>query len=109
MKFVEEISRHCSLTEASRSGIINALRTFTIRKNQHLLEYGQQCRFLYFVESGLLRGYYVTDDKEITNWMAAENELAVSYYSFITGDTTYESIQALEDSDVSALSLKDLR
>ncbi|MES2701503.1 MAG: Crp/Fnr family transcriptional regulator [Bacteroidota bacterium] len=69
-----------------------------VKKGQLIIRNGDRCADLFFVEQGLLRGYYYNDDKEITNWFAQEGEFATCFYSFISKAASYENIEALDDS-----------
>lgn len=68
--------------------------------NTFILEIGQRCNDLYFVEKGLLRGYYFDEGKEITNWFAQEDEFATCFYSFVAIKPSFEVIQAIEDTQL---------
>lgn len=65
-------------------------------KNEFLVTEGKICRYLYFLEHGAIRGYYLLDGKEITQWFAFENDFVTSSHSFITGQPAVENIQLLE-------------
>ena len=69
----------------------------TVSKGDVIVNCYDRCDSIYFIEKGLVRGYYINEDKEITNWFAQEEEFATSFYAFITKKTTNETIQALED------------
>ena len=69
----------------------------TLAKGDMIVNCYERCDSIYFIEKGLVRGYYFEDGKEITNWFAQEQEFATSFYAFITNTTTNENIQALED------------
>jgi len=53
---------------------------------------------MYFLEEGLVRGYYNLEGREITHWFAFENDFFTSFHSFITHQPAVESLQFLEDS-----------
>ena len=64
---------------------------------------------MFFIESGLVRGYYFSEEKEITNWFALEEEFATNFYAFITNKTSFENIQALEDCSLTKISYSALQ
>ncbi len=78
-------------------------------KGQYLVRNGERCKDLFFVESGLVRGYYLNEEKEVTNWMAVDGEFATSFYSFITREPAAESIEVLEPSALTQISYDDLQ
>jgi CRP-like cAMP-binding protein len=84
--------------------LLNELNT--ICKKQHfakgemILNKGERCSDLYFIEKGIVRGYYFEEDKEISHWFAEENEFATSFYAFISQNPSFEFIQCLEETDL---------
>ncbi len=77
-------------------------------KNELLLQNGQVCRYLYFIEKGALRGFYNADGKEVTHWFGFENDFVTSFHSFITQQPAVENIQLTEHSILWAISKPDL-
>jgi hypothetical protein len=78
-------------------------------KNQDLIKINDRYTDLFFVEKGLLRGYYYTEGKEITNWFAQENEFATCIYSFVANKQSYEIVQTLENCELIKLSYSALQ
>ena len=77
-------------------------------KNKVLLPFEVICDKLYFLHSGLARGYYVENGKEITAWFAKENGFMYSPYSFLNQKSTLEAVELLEDSMLVSLAYEDL-
>ena len=48
-------------------------------------------------------GYYFSKEKEVCNWIALEQDLATSYYSFISRKPSFETIECFEPCDVEAI------
>lgn len=92
--------------EAELNSISKAI---SVPKNTILVNERERCRNLYFIQKGLVRGYYYDENKEITHWFAQEQEFATSFYSFITGKTSPETIEALEDCELIQISYNDLQ
>lgn len=92
------------LSEDARVYIEKNIEHFTFKKNEYVFKEGKTCNYLYFINSGLMRSYYFTEHKEVTNWLAAEGDLCTSYYSFISRKPSYETIQCLENCVVEAVS-----
>ena len=78
-------------------------------KDSFLLREGQIARKLYFVESGLLRGFHYKDSKEVINWFSYENLFATAMYSFVSQKPSYENIQALENTKVKTITYQKLQ
>lgn len=69
-----------------------------LSKNEFLLTEGKTCRHLYFLEQGVLRGFYNLEGKEITHWFAFAPEFVTSFHGYITQQPAVESLQLLEGS-----------
>ena len=72
-----------------------------LRKKQYLLQDGDICKYLSFVENGLLRSYTV-DDKgnEHMIQFAWEGWWIADTYSFLSGEKATYNIDAIEDSEL---------
>ena len=77
-------------------------------KGELLLEAGQVCEHIYFIRKGVVRGSIREGKKDITTWITAEGEMVSSILSFEEKGSTLENMQAIEDSEMLALTLVDL-
>lgn len=109
MQLIKALS---SITEISPK-LETALKTIakkkSFAKNEILLNAGDNCREIYFVEKGAVRGYYFHEEKEITNWFALEGDFATSFYPFISQKKSYEVIQCLELCELLCINYNDLQ
>lgn len=80
-----------------------------VLKGKHLIKKGDICDHVYFIKKGVLRAYLKVDDKEITTWISAENELVTSIKGFYLQEPASKYIQALENTEVLALHRADLQ
>ncbi len=67
-----------------------------MEKSEYIIREGKVCQHLYFLDRGLVRGFYNVDGKELTHWFGFENDFITSFHSFITGEPSLENIQPLE-------------
>ena len=79
-----------------------------LKKGEHLLEAGNVCRYVIFIETGLVRYYMNKEGVEQTNYFNKENEFVCDYMSFLTQIPSYVNIQALEDTKLVTFTRKDL-
>ena len=103
-----QIENHHPLSTAAKEALQDCFKKLTLSKNECLLQEGQVCKHLYFLEKGAIRGFYNLDGKEITHWFGFENDFVTSFHSFITGNPAVENIQLLEGSIVWAISKEQL-
>ena len=85
------------------------LKTKKLHKKDLLLKIGRINEDIYFVHYGLLRCYYLIDDKEISSWFMKEGDVMISVESFFKQSISYEAIQAIEDSLVHYITYSDLQ
>ena len=76
-----------------------------LRRRQYLLQEGDVCKYIAFVEKGLLRSYTVDDkgNEHITQF-AFEGWWISDQYSFLTGELSEYNIEAVEDCELLLLS-----
>jgi len=67
-----------------------------LNKKEYLLKEGQICRYIYFIESGLLRCFYIRNGMDVSSWFMKERDVIISVESFFNQKPSYESIQAIE-------------
>jgi CRP-like cAMP-binding protein len=80
-----------------------------LNKGDHLLEAGNVCRYLAFIETGLVRYYINHDGDEKTNYFNKEGEFVCDYQSFLPKTPSFVNIQALEDTVMYVISFDDLQ
>lgn len=84
-----------------------ALDKATVRKRfqkgEFLLRQDEICTQSFFIESGIVRKFYLTQEgKEITTELCFADDLAVSFQSYTLQSPSPEFIQALEKTEVTA-------
>jgi len=72
-----------------------------LRKKQYFLQEGDVCKYVAFVEKGLLRSYTISDKgtEHITQF-AFEGWWIADQLSFLTGEPSVYNIDALEDTEL---------
>jgi signal-transduction protein with cAMP-binding, CBS, and nucleotidyltransferase domain len=75
-----------------------------IRKGRVLVDIGQVNSSIYFIESGVIRTYYLKGSEDITSRLVAEGEIACIAESFFTKSVSEEVMETLEDTMVYCVS-----
>lgn len=103
--YFEHFNNKIPLTEAEQSLIKTYLSVKKIRKKQYLLQEGDVCKTIAFVEKGLLRSYSVDDNgTEHIMQFACEGWFISDLFSFLTADAATYNIEAVEDSELVLIS-----
>lgn len=79
------------------------------KKGEYLLQAGNICRYVIFIETGLVRYYINSDGEERTNYFNKEGEFVCNYISFLPQIPSYVNIQALEDTTIFVISFNDIQ
>ncbi|MEM8901075.1 MAG: Crp/Fnr family transcriptional regulator [Bacteroidota bacterium] len=80
-----------------------------VPKHFALVELEDIAREIYFINKGLLRFYYLTEDgNEITGFIFQENMFAGSHESFFSQLPSTQVLETLEDSELFAFSFESL-
>ena len=103
--FFQTLSNKVPFSEKELEVIKTYLTPKKLRKKQYLLQEGDVCRFIAFVEKGALRSYLI-DEKGIERIIqfALEGWTISDLYSFLTSEPATYNIYALEDSELVLIS-----
>ena len=78
-------------------------------KGQLIYTQGSLCDRIYVIKKGLVRGFYMINNIEVTTWVSTENEIFTSISGFFSQRACKESIESLEDTFVDYLNFDDLK
>lgn len=80
-----------------------------VRKNDPLVNQGQVCNKLYFIEKGIGRSYYLKEDgKEVTQWFFIEGKFMSSIESFFQQVPSLYYLEMLEDAEIYSITREKL-
>ena len=85
------------------------LNVRVIKKRNFLIREGTVCNHVSFINSGLLRMYYLKNDKEKILGFCTDNCYISEYKSFLTRKPAQLFIQAIEDTEVIETNYDDLQ
>jgi CRP-like cAMP-binding protein len=101
----EKFDEKVQLTEEEKKLSRSFFSPKKLRKKQYMLQEGDVCKNVAFVEKGMLRSYTISDKGgEHIIQFAFEGWWIGDHYSFLTGEPSVYSIDALEDSELLLLS-----
>jgi CRP-like cAMP-binding protein len=103
--FFQKLTEKIDFNEDELSKLKSYLMPKKLRKKQYLLQEGDVCKYITFVEKGTLRSYTL-DEKggEHIIQFALEGWMISDLYSFMTGEQATYNIDALEDSELVLIS-----
>ena len=86
------------------------LENFTlekVEKNEFVAERGKICSKIAYIKSGLVRRYYVDEEKETTIWLYHDNHWISSLASYFLQKPSLEYLQACEDTILYTLTFEN--
>ncbi|WP_375416017.1 Crp/Fnr family transcriptional regulator [uncultured Hymenobacter sp.] len=107
--FIDFLSRLQPLSPALQSALLLAPRREALPARHVLLTPGQVARRVYFLETGLVRGYTLLHGREISSWFMREGDFVISILSFFTQLPGDETVELLEPAVVSSISYAQLQ
>lgn len=87
--------------------IVSLFKHTQIKKGDYFLKSGHTSDKLSFVQSGLMRLYVSTPEKEITQWISSKGYFVVDLSSFIFETPARWNIQALTNTELYTISKDD--
>ena len=100
-RYFQDFRKKVPLSEEEQELIKNYLTVKKIRRRQYLLQEGDVCKCVAFVEKGAMRLYRVNDDgSEHIVWFSLEGAFITDLYSFLTNEPSSYNIDAIEDSEL---------
>ncbi|MBN8822068.1 MULTISPECIES: Crp/Fnr family transcriptional regulator [unclassified Spirosoma] len=100
-RLYQHISRLVSLTDDEFTLLKTLFIPKKLRRKHYLLQEGDVCKAIAFVEKGLLRAYTIdTKGTEHILQFAPEDWWISDMYSYLTGEPSDTQIDALEDSEL---------
>ncbi|WP_400190914.1 Crp/Fnr family transcriptional regulator [Hymenobacter sp. B81] len=97
------------LSTACQKAISNQMQPEHLPAQHHLLVPGQVASRIYFLKTGLARGYYLKDGHEVNAWFMREGDFLIAIVSFLTRTPAADYIQLLEDSVLWSISHAQLQ
>lgn len=109
LALLSHIRNYFTLDETEAEAIASLVHQEEVPKKATLLKEGQVCQAMYFVETGLLRSFYVNEKGvEQTCQFALENWWLTDYLSLDLKVPTHFHIQAVEHCSLSVLTKSNM-
>ena len=96
--FIKAVSRLAPLSPCAFQALSGILVRQELPKKEILVRPYRVCNHVYFIEQGLCRTYYFKDDREVTDWISAENTFACSIVSYLSRQPDRRILELLEPS-----------
>ena len=106
--FRNKISEYVAITDEDWQIIRSVLIVKKLTKNEILIEAGEVCQHIYFINSGIVRFFYFVKSAEITSCFNFKGSFISSLSSCILHQPSNETAQAITDTEVIAIKYSEL-
>lgn len=96
------IVRTCELEK-----IISLFKPTVVKKGKYYLKSGMPCNKLSFIQTGFLRIFISTEEKEVTQWISTKGYFVTDLSSLIFNTPARWTIQALTDTELFTINKED--
>lgn len=91
------------VSEEGRLKLADILVEFHLEKGDYFLREGQVCKYIGFVEQGMVRQFYNKGNRDLTEHFTYENGVFICLESFFKQIPSYLQVEVLESSEIYAL------
>lgn len=103
----KHVSRFSVLSPDVMKIFVASWQHWTLPKDHLLVREHQVCDYIFFIKKGIARIYYYKNEKEITEWIAMDEQFFLSIISFFERKSSRLIIQILEPSEVMGIHHND--
>jgi len=104
----EHFEQYIKLSPELKNELASRIHLRTFQKGELVHTADMVCTKSYFIRKGILRTYFLKDDKEISEYFSSEGEWVNSPRSFMKRTLDIYCIDALEKTEVFCLHINDL-
>ncbi len=98
--FIKRIDAIGELSAESKAALLDAWEEWSVPKDHFLVRENSVAHHLFYIKKGIARIYYFKNGKEITEWIALDNQFFFSIISFFEQKPSNLIIHTLEASEV---------
>lgn len=105
---IEQFRKYGNLSDEVEEALTFRITKNYKKKNDYFLKQGQSSSSLFVIESGLVRGYFKKNGKDVNSWFGMEDELIGSILPLYAKKPSFENVQFLEDTTYYAITTDHL-
>ena len=105
-----EIARiYCRLSLEGINALSEILVPFKYAKGDIVMNEGEVCGYMYFVDRGMVRQYYYKNGRDVTEHFSYEGRIVICIESFLKQEPSRLIIEALENSHLYGIPYRKLQ
>lgn len=98
--FIQYCNQLSKLEKEAADELSNKIKSRTYQKGEYLLKEGNICKYLFFIDSGLVKTFFYKNDKEFIMQFFPENVMFTVLDSYVNQTPSSYMIIALETTSV---------
>ncbi|RXG15220.1 CRP-like cAMP-binding protein [Leeuwenhoekiella aestuarii] len=98
--YFNKLNEFSLVSQTEKEELIKYISVKKIPKGNYILNSGEVCDHIYFLNEGFARQYYYKENKEITEWFAGKYEFCFSIESYFNNVPSKLLIETIEDSEI---------
>jgi CRP/FNR family transcriptional regulator, anaerobic regulatory protein len=106
-QFVDRLNCFSAMSSELSDMIQKVAKVNYYKKGEHLLKESEVCDKAGLLVKGLVRFYYINEEKDITSRLMEEGSIITAWISYYTQKPSNEFIEALEDAVFVYVDYKD--
>ena len=87
-QLIDYIEEFVKLDPQAIKALENLAEIETYKKNQYILEQGQRCNKIWFINNGMVRKFHLCDGKEVTAWIHTAYDTFTSLHNYDQNNQT---------------------
>ena len=91
---------YCTLSTQGITTLANILVPYKVAKAEKLLQEGDVCKSMFYVEKGMVRQFYYKGGRDVTEHFSYEGRIVICIESFLKQNPSRLMVEALEASVV---------
>jgi CRP-like cAMP-binding protein len=108
-RLITTIKNLIKISTDEETMLTGLFKPLELKAGEYFLEEGKLCRYVGFIEEGLMRYHMNDNGSQKTLYFSNEGEFVCNYQSFLPRLPSNTSIQAIEDTTLQVISYPDLQ
>jgi CRP-like cAMP-binding protein len=108
-RLITTIKNLIKISTDEETMLTGLFKPLELKAGEYFLEEGKLCRYVGFIEEGLMRYHMNDNGNQKTLYFSNEGEFVCNYQSFLPRLPSNTSIQAIEDTTLQVISYPDLQ
>ena len=100
--------KYSTMTHEELDTLESVLVPMKYNKGQMILSEGEVCRYIYYIDRGLVRQFYFKHNKEVTEHLGADHSVFMCIESLFREEPTHLQVEAIEPTVIYALPKAEL-